>query len=539
MMHRRMFTFLSGFAAAAIAAASVQAQSLDLGNLESTVGTGFVTAPVGLENAPGDSVNRFFAVGQTGLIRLLTLNRATNPPTVTASTFLDVSALLVPSGGTFASITVEDTPFGATRTQNHPTGTYSRVRQNEQGLLGLAFHPDYNTPGALNEGVFYINYTGPRGVYGYSNTNSTCWDLGETRIVRYRRMAGNPDVADASTAKVILTVAQPYWNHNGGRTTFGPDRMLYIGMGDGGSGGDPNNFAQNINYLLGKLLRIDPSLQAGDVWASFNYRIPAGNPFIGVAGLDEIWAVGTRNPWRFSFDRKNGDLYVADVGQDVWEEVNWVSGNGGPGRNYQWRRMEGLVTYSSGTSLVAGTVSTSPIYVYPHTAQGSYTSSMIGNSITGGFCYRGKAIPGWRGRYFFADYVTNRIWSVRMINGVAQDFQIHTTHLNTSPTFSGVTSFGEDNDGEMYLVQANGRIRKIIPQAPQPSLADVVQGNGLPGPDGFVTGADFDAFVEFFFKGDDLADVATEGNPDIFAGPDGQVTGVDFDAYIILYFSAS
>ncbi|MCW5765567.1 MAG: PQQ-dependent sugar dehydrogenase [Phycisphaeraceae bacterium] len=518
-----------------VSGASVRAQSLDLGELEATI-TG-LSAPVGMYNAPGDSVNRLFIVQQTGLIRLALLNRATNPPTATLSTFLDVSASLVPTGGTITNPTVEDTPFGATRTQ---TGTYNRVRQNEQGLFSIAFHPDYNTPGALNEGVFFINYTGPRGVYGYSNSNGTCWDLGETRIVRYRRQAANPNLADTSTAKTILVFPQPYWNHNGGAMHFGPDGMLYIATGDGGSGGDPNNFAQNLNILLGKMLRINVSLQPGDAWSSFNYRVPSDNPYVGIAGLDEIWANGLRNPWRFSFDRLKGDLYIADVGQDMWEEINWVPGNGGPGRNYGWRRWESDRTYNSGTTLTPPT-HTVPVYDYPHATSASwpqYTSAMTGASVSGGFCYWGKAIPGWRGRYFFADYVNARIWSVRMVNGVATDFQIHTTHLNTSPTFANITSFGQDNEGELYICQANGRLRKIIPGPGQPSRADVAQENGLAGPDGFVTGVDFDFFIQKFFESDPLADIATEGSTNLNAGPDGFITGTDFDAFIVLFFSA-
>jgi glucose/arabinose dehydrogenase len=239
-------------------------------------------------------------------------------------------------------------------------------------------------------------------------------------------------------------------------------------MGDGGSGNDPGNRALNPNNLHGKMLRIDVNSDGFPADAERDYAIPADNPFATSGGLPEIWAVGLRNPWRWSFDRLLGNLWIADVGQGLWEEINVVPGNGGPGRNYGWRVREGLAS----TGLSAGGFSianlTDPVYVYSH---GNGTTQ--GFSVTGGYVYRGSIRP-WRGRYFFTDYVNSRIWSAEYVDGVWTDFQDYTTFLSnlTTGAISSIASFGEDADGELYIVQLNGRVRKLVPQGTLPCPAD-------------------------------------------------------------------
>lgn len=493
MHHMRPQAALVAFALSCIWSANTGAQTLDLANLQTVVSG--LNAPVGVYFAPGEPSSTLYVEQQGGLIRRSLVNYGVSPPTAATSTFIDLTGRARPGG--------------------------------EQGLLGMAFHPAHAKAGDPNQGTFYVYYNASLlpGMTGSSRTV----------IARCRRIAANP--AAAEFVGEVMTWARPGGNHNGGCIHFGSDGMLYIASGDGGSSG----LAQDSRSLMGKLLRIDVTLRPGDDPATFTYRVPSGNPVIpipsGTTGTPaaEIWACGLRNPWRFSFDGKSGDLYIADVGSGSWEEVDRVEGNGGPGRNYQWPRFEGLHSLLTSTQLAAGTLSTSPVYDYPHSTQAGYPQTMTGSSITGGFVYRGKAIPGWRGRYIFGDYIGSKIWSLRVVNGAAVDVQTHTAQL---ASFFNPTSFGQDHEGEMYVC-FGGSIVRLVAQLPQPSLADVWDSRGYPGPDGFVTGDDFDAFIEFFFNGDDLADVATEGNPDLLAGPDGQVTGVDFDAFVILYFAAS
>lgn len=337
--------------------------------------TGF-NDPVEIVHA-GD--NRLFVVQQSGQIKILNSNG-----TVNSTNFLNVSSLI-------------------------STGS-------ERGLLGLAFHPQYAT-----NGFFYINYT---------NTS------GNTVIARYTRSSSNADVADAASAQIILTVTQPFSNHNGGCLRFGPDGYLYIGMGDGGSGGDPQNNGQSNTTLLGKLLRID--VNSGSPYSS-----PATNPYVGVAGADEIFAIGLRNPWKFSFDKQTGDLWIADVGQNQIEEINKVAAGSGAGLNFGWRCYEGNQTYP------ASCTSTGP-YTMP-VAQYNHTNSAC--SITGGYVYRGTTYPNMQGKYFFADYCNNRIGYVSNTGGTV-------TFTNS---FTGnFTSFGEDINGELYIAGvSNGIIYKI------------------------------------------------------------------------------
>ncbi len=289
----------------------------------------------------------------------------------------------------------------------------------ERGLLSLAFHPRY----AAN-GRFYVNYTDR---------------AGNTRVERYV-VSRDPDRADSDSAKLVLTVQQPYRNHNGGHILFGPDGMLYIGMGDGGSGGDPQGHAQNRGDLLGDLLRID--VDHGDP-----YAIPPDNPFVREPGArPEIWAWGLRNPWRMCFDRVAGLLVIADVGQDRWEEIDAVP-SGRAGVNYGWNRMEGAHCFRTPLCDRAGLAL--PILDYGHGE---------GCSITGGCVYRGRRIPAIAGRYFFSDYCQGWIRSIRIVNGEARERR---EWRGLHP--DNVTSFGEDAEGELYVLSQEGRVWRIVP----------------------------------------------------------------------------
>ena len=303
---------------------------------------------------------------------------------------------------------------------------------SEQGLLSVAFHPDFETNGFL-----FVNYT--------RQTD------GATVIARYQ-VSGNPDVADAGSEHVLLTIPQPFANHNGGLNVFGPDGFLYVGMGDGGSGCDPNENAQNDASLLGKLLRINVSTETY-----------------------QIWAKGLRNPWRFSFDRATGDLYIADVGQNLWEEVDYQPAPAGSGLNYGWDFYEGRHC-SSGSGCPdpcpAPTGLTMPVLEYCHSqvdpACGSHPR---GCAITGGFVYRGCRMPDLRGTYFYSDYCTAFIRTFRgVLGGNAQNLADRTADVAPGGGLSigSVTSFGEDARGELYITDqgsgaADGEVFKLVP----------------------------------------------------------------------------
>lgn len=282
---------------------------------------------------------------------------------------------------------------------------------NEQGLLGFDFSPDGSK--------LYASFTNPDG---------------DTRIVEYPFANG---AANKSAARTVLAVDQPYANHNGGNILFGPDNMLYIGLGDGGSGGDPENHAQDLNSLLGKMLRINPA-QNGTA----PYSIPAGNPFAGQSGKRaEIWHYGLRNPWRWSFDRANGDMWIGDVGQDDWEEIDHV-GAGRKGVNFGWRLREGNHAYNGG-SKPSGAVD--PVYETSH-ADGN-------SSITGGYVYRGNAIRGFGGTYVFIDVRKGRLLGM---NGASvRDLGLPVKQ---------VVSFGEDSSGELWLLSLSGGVYRLVPQ---------------------------------------------------------------------------
>ena len=292
----------------------------------------------------------------------------------------------------------------------------------EQGLLGLAFHPSYSTNRKL-----YVNFTDTSG---------------NTVIREYKASTTNPNVVATSTARTILRISQPYDNHNGGSLAFGPDGYLYIGTGDGGSSGDPGNRAQNKESLLGKMLR----LNINGSTSTRNYVFPSTNPYVGVAGRNEIWQIGLRNPWHFSFDRANGDLWIGDVGQRNWEEIDRAkrtSTGAGRGVNWGWRVLEGFHCYNPSTGC-STSGKTMPLAEYDHSGGRC--------SVTGGYVYRGTSIPALVGGYLFADYCSGEIW---VLNSSATSPANETRLLDTSFTISG---FGENQSGELYLLDHSGGV---------------------------------------------------------------------------------
>jgi len=339
-----------------------------------------------------DGTSRFFLLQQQGIIYVFN-----NSPTVsTRKVFLDISERVSQSGG-------------------------------ETGLLGFAFHPDYS-----QNGYFYVDYT--------SSNSGTL----RSYITRYRVSPSNPDSAMRSSEDTLLVVDQPYDNHNGGKLAFGPDGYLYIGFGDGGSGNDPGNRAQDRTVLLGKILRIDvDSTEAG-----LNYAIPSTNPYYKnqLGYRQEIYAYGIRNPWRFSFDRVTGKLWLGDVGQDTREEVDIVEKGG----NYGWRLMEGFIcnpvvnpTCQDTSGLLP------PIWDYPHNGSSA--------SITGGYVYRGTSIPSLYGKYIFGDYVRGETWALTY-DGVNPASVIQLSQDSYS-----ISTFGVDTSGEIYLCSysSSGKIYKL------------------------------------------------------------------------------
>lgn len=307
---------------------------------------------------------------------------------------------------------------------------------SEQGLLGLAFSPDYATSGR-----FFIYYTDAGGMI---------------RVARHT-VSANPDVANA-TGTVILSIYHPFTNHNGGWMGFGPDGFLYLATGDGGSAGDPGDRAQNVDSLLGKMLRLNVS--------GATYSIPPGNPFAGATpGRDEIWAIGLRNPWRPSFDRRTGDLVIADVGQSTREEIDFAPAGTGAGANYGWRCFEGSLPYTSSATTPCGTCTAPGCAVFPvH----EYDHTLGRCSITGGYVYRGCAIPDLAGQYFFADYCGRQIYSGRFQGGSFAGLRERTAELvpGGGLTIGNITSFGEDGRGELYITDQSGQVFKIVPSAP-------------------------------------------------------------------------
>ncbi|MEM7052800.1 MAG: PQQ-dependent sugar dehydrogenase [Acidobacteriota bacterium] len=341
--------------------------------------TGGLSSPVAVRNA-GDGTDRLFIVQRGGSIRIV------ENGSLLATPFITVPNVL--SGG-------------------------------ELGLLGMAFHPDYDT-----NGYFYVNYTrNPPGPIAY-----------ETVIARFEVSAGNPNVANVSSLTELLTITQDDSNHNGGDIHFGPDGYLYTALGDGGGGGDPFDRAQDLGELLGKMLRLD-------VDGGTPYAIPAGNPF-----NDEIWAYGLRNPWRFSFDRWSGDIFIGDVGQGSWEEISYQRAGTPGGINFGWDCREGAHNFPGGSTCSGPTVD--PIMEYVNTSFGGDCA------VVGGFRYSG-IIPGFQSIYTFADNCSGKIWfGTQATNGTWSDSLWMDTNLS-------VSGFGEDEDGELYLVSLSGALYRF------------------------------------------------------------------------------
>ena len=429
----------------------------------------FVTAP------PGDE-DRLFIVEQRGVIKILDLTTGTVLPTA----FLNIDPLVT-----------------------GPTST-----NDERGLLGMAFHPDFDS-----NALFYVYYTNPG-----------------TVVAQYS-VSVDPNIADPASAVTVLTIAQPFSNHNGGGIGFGPnDGFLYIGTGDGGAGCDPLLNGQDINVLLGKMLRIDVNGDDFPVDPNRNYAIPPSNPFVGVAGADEIWAYGLRNPWRNSFDRGTGDMYIGDVGQIAWEEIDFLPASSGGGENYGWNCMEANAcsAASSGCSPVSCVCNdpslTDPIHDVSHSEA---------FSLTGGYAYRGCRIPGMQGEYFFADFVTDRIWSFNYSGAgtvPAGDVKLRsgqaggTNELVNAFPILDIASFGEDAAGEIYIVDrgttTSGEVFKIVPTSNNP--ADI-------NSDGAINLDDVAILVDCLM-GIDPGDPALVCRCDV--NDDGLHNGLDIQAFV-------
>jgi glucose/arabinose dehydrogenase len=367
------YTGVSGFPADSSLALVLVAQGLSF--------------PLYLTSPPGDTA-RLFVVEKGGTIRVIQHGQLLPTP------FLDISGKVTKGG--------------------------------EQGLLGMAFYPDYATSGR-----FVVDYTSPMGAQG-----------GGTSIIAGYQVSSDSNLADP-TESVILTVDQPYTNHNGGEVTFGPDGMLYIGFGDGGSGGDPQGHGQRRDDLLGSILRIDVSGASG-------YTIPPDNPYVGMAGIaPELWDYGLRNPWRFSFDRANGDLYIGDVGQNVHEEIDVSVAGAQAGVNYGWNIMEGMSCYNANSCNQTGL--TLPVVDYTHSD---------GCAVTGGYVYRGSAAPAANGVYFYSDYCGG--WVRSFLYQAGQPTE--QTDWPLLSTGGSVPSFGEDANGELYILTASGRVYRVVPR---------------------------------------------------------------------------
>ena len=312
------------------------------------------------------------------------------------------------------------------------------ARGNEQGLLGLAFHPNY-----ASNGYFYVNCTRASD--------------GATEIRRYQVSSQNRNLANA-TGTVILRFSQPYSNHNGGWIGFGPDGYLYIASGDGGSGNDPQNAAQDRRSLLGKILRIDVDTADGGRL----YGIPPTNPFASGGGAPEVWHLGLRNPWRCSFDRETGDFWIADVGQYETEEVNFQPAGASGGLNFGWRVFEGNQR-TPGIDDPAPAGATSPVHVYSH---------QIGQSITGGYVFRGPDAGEARGRYIFGDFVSGRVWTLGRSNGRVTGLREVTKELTASGGIPTLASFAEDASGRLYAISLGGIVYRLAPDSPgRPRIA--------------------------------------------------------------------
>ncbi len=361
-----------------------------------------LSSPVDITHA-GDGSGRLFITLQGGRVVIFDGVQILSPP------FLDINSL-VSSGG-------------------------------ERGLLGAAFHPNY-----VGNGFFYVSYTDT---------------AGDSVIARYS-VSLDPNRADPTSGVILLTIPQPFGNHNGGQLHFGPDGYLYIGIGDGGSGGDPQNNGQDLGTLLGKILRID-------VDSGFPFTVPPDNPFVGVVGArEEIWSFGLRNPWRFSFDRLTGDMFIGDVGQNSWEEVDFQPANSTGGENYGWRLMEGNSCFNPAINCNNGTL-TLPILVYDHS---------VGCSVTGGYLYRGSKNPNLNGLYLYGDFCSGLIWGAQE-DGLGG----WNTTVLLDTNFS-ISTFGEDESGEIYfahLSATDGTIYQVVQSTSSTNSASASSGGGAVG----------------------------------------------------------
>jgi glucose/arabinose dehydrogenase len=340
-------------------------------------------------------------------------------------------------------------------------GTFLDIRDlvlccGERGLLGLAFHPNYDA----GNPVFFVYYTAKA-------NDDEGLEAGDIVLARYQAPTADSNVADPDSAAILLKIEHStYGNHNGGALAFGPDGYLYVGVGDGGSGGDPFNSGQTRDTLLGKVLRLDVDVP-GD--PSPHYEIPTNNPFVGTAHRPEIWAWGLRNPWRITFDRATGDLFIADVGQNSREEVNFQRASSPGGENYGWRRMEGIACYDPATGCQTGSL-VLPILDYTHSE---------GCSVTGGYRYRGTRIPTLHGAYVFGDFCTKKIWI-----GTESGAGPWTRTLLLSTNVS-ISTFGEDWQGELYVANLDGGIHRFVPVRPKLTVTRSGKGGGtVNGPGG-------------------------------------------------------
>ncbi len=357
--------------------------------------------------------DRLFLVVQTGVIRVV------EDGVLLPTAFLDIRTKVKDTGG-------------------------------EQGLLSMAFHPDY-----ANNGQFYVYYTGFAGPAGH------------TILERYTVSGTDPNIADPlSTCTIFGAIGQPFNNHNGGHMAFGPDGMLYLSTGDGGSGNDPSCNAQSLSSPLGKMLRIDVATD------SCSFSSPPDNPFTGAGAATLIWHLGLRNPWRWSFDRLTGEMYIGDVGQTNREEVSYAPAGAG-GLNFGWRVMEGnrcngLGTCPGGTAGCFDPSFEPAIHDYSHPGNGVC-------AVIGGYVYRGCGIPGLQGTYFFADECSDEVWSFRWDGTTKRDFRDRTQEL-TGGTFNAIVSFGEDRYGELYIVEIGGDVWKVVADGEIPGFD--CNGNG-------------------------------------------------------------
>ncbi|MFG0306667.1 MAG: PQQ-dependent sugar dehydrogenase [Phycisphaerales bacterium JB040] len=454
-MPRRPSTVLA--ASALAVSSSLASAQLDLST--ETVATG-LSSPTFVTHAPGDA-GRLYVLEKAGRIRLVDLASGQ----VQGASYLDIAS---------------------------STSTVS-----EQGLLGLAFHPQFE-----QNGLFYIYHT----------------ELSGTSVLAEYAADGDPLTAtraDASSRRELLRIGQPQANHNGGWLGFGPDGYLYIASGDGGGSGDTGaghnpdvGNGQSLETLLGKMLRIDVDGDDFPADNARNYAVPSSNPFVGVSGLDEIWAYGLRNPWRNSFDRQTGDLYIADVGQNAREEVNFQGASSVGGENYGWRCREGTFDFNTGNCPDPSTL-TEPVHDYTHVGK-------VCASITGGYVYRGCAAPELDGWYLFGDYCTGQVWALKTDGVSRTDFQNLTNQIG--PGGFELTSFGEDLAGEMYMaLYGSGELRRIVSANPvddnNNGVADSCETVCTPdiNADGVLDNGDLNAFVTLFLDSDLAADFTGDG----------------------------